>query len=45
MTARGRAEKPAGSWTPDQVIDMLLERMAAGDFYIMPGQRCHARCR
>jgi len=35
MTARGRIEKPAGSWTPDQVIDMLIKRMAAGDFYII----------
>jgi NAD(P)-dependent dehydrogenase (short-subunit alcohol dehydrogenase family) len=31
MTARGRTEKPAGSWTPDQVVDMLVERMGNGD--------------
>jgi NAD(P)-dependent dehydrogenase (short-subunit alcohol dehydrogenase family) len=31
----GRTEKPAGSWTPDQVIDFMLERLAAGDFYIL----------
>ena len=35
MTSRGRAEKPAGAWTPDQVIDMLVEAMAAGDFYVL----------
>src|SRR6516225_5206647 len=35
MTARGRTEKPPGSWTPDQVIDVLVERMGNGDFYIL----------
>jgi NAD(P)-dependent dehydrogenase (short-subunit alcohol dehydrogenase family) len=35
MTARGRSEKPAGAWTPDQVIDMLVEGMSRGDFYIL----------
>lgn len=35
MTARGRAEKPPGSWTPEQVIDVLVERMGNGDFYII----------
>jgi NAD(P)-dependent dehydrogenase (short-subunit alcohol dehydrogenase family) len=35
MTARGRTEKPSGSWTPDQVVDMLVERMGNGDFYII----------
>ena len=35
MTARGRTEKPAGSWTPDQVIDMMVERMGNGVFYII----------
>jgi NAD(P)-dependent dehydrogenase (short-subunit alcohol dehydrogenase family) len=35
MTARGRTEKPPGAWAPDQVIDMLVERMGAGDFYII----------
>ncbi|MCJ2011970.1 SDR family NAD(P)-dependent oxidoreductase [Methylobacterium sp. J-076] len=33
--ARGVAEKPAGAWTPEQTIDFMLERMAAGDFYIL----------
>lgn len=35
MTARGRAEKPPGAWTPDQVIDMLVEGMNRRDFYIL----------
>jgi NAD(P)-dependent dehydrogenase (short-subunit alcohol dehydrogenase family) len=35
MTSRGRSEKPAGAWTPDQVIDMLVDGMAKGDFYIL----------
>lgn len=35
MTSRGRTEKPAGAWTPDQVIDMLVDGMAKGDFYIL----------
>jgi NAD(P)-dependent dehydrogenase (short-subunit alcohol dehydrogenase family) len=35
MTARGRTEKPPGAWTPDQVIDMLVTGIGAGDFYII----------
>jgi hypothetical protein len=35
MTRRGRTEKPAGAWTPDQVVDMLIAGMGAGDFYII----------
>jgi NAD(P)-dependent dehydrogenase (short-subunit alcohol dehydrogenase family) len=35
MTARGRADKPPGAWTPDQVVDMLVESMGRGDFYII----------
>jgi len=35
MTARGRTEKPAGAWTPDQVIAMLIEGMSRGNFYIL----------
>ncbi len=35
MTARGRTEKPPGAWTPEQVIDTLVERMGRGDFYII----------
>jgi NAD(P)-dependent dehydrogenase (short-subunit alcohol dehydrogenase family) len=35
MTSRGRTEKPAGAWTADQVIDMLIAGMNQGDFYIL----------
>jgi NAD(P)-dependent dehydrogenase (short-subunit alcohol dehydrogenase family) len=35
MTSRGRTEKPPGAWVPSQVIDMLVEGMAQGDFYIL----------
>jgi len=31
----GRTEKPAGAWTADQVIDEMLEGIAAGKFYII----------
>ncbi len=35
LAARGRPEKPAGAWTPDQTIDFMMERLEAGDFYIL----------
>ncbi|HEY0184216.1 MAG TPA: SDR family NAD(P)-dependent oxidoreductase [Rhodopila sp.] len=35
MTRRNRAEKPPGAWTPEQVVDMLVESMNQGDFYII----------
>jgi NAD(P)-dependent dehydrogenase (short-subunit alcohol dehydrogenase family) len=35
MTSRGRAEKPPGAWTPDQVIDLLVTGMAQNEFYIL----------
>ncbi len=35
LTARGRTEKPDGAWTPDQTVDFMLDRLAAGDFYIL----------
>lgn len=35
LTARGRGEKPAGAWTPEQTIDFMIERLEAGDFYIL----------
>jgi NAD(P)-dependent dehydrogenase (short-subunit alcohol dehydrogenase family) len=28
-------EKPAGAWLPEQVIDLLVDGMAKGDFYIL----------
>jgi len=27
--------KPKGAWTPDQVVDFMLERIGAGSFYIL----------
>ncbi len=35
MTRPGGGEKPAGAWTSGQVVDFLIERMSAGDFYIL----------
>ena len=35
LTAKGRTEKPAGAWTPEQTADFMMERLAAGDFYIL----------
>ena len=35
MTARSGAAKPPGAWTADQVAEFMLERLAAGDFYIL----------
>lgn len=34
MTARG-PEKPAEAWTADQVVDMMIDSMGRGDFYIL----------
>jgi NAD(P)-dependent dehydrogenase (short-subunit alcohol dehydrogenase family) len=35
ITRPRRSEKPAAAWWPEQVIDMMVARMAAGDFYII----------
>jgi NAD(P)-dependent dehydrogenase (short-subunit alcohol dehydrogenase family) len=35
LTARGRTEKPAGAWTPEQTVDFMIDRVEAGDFYIL----------
>jgi NAD(P)-dependent dehydrogenase (short-subunit alcohol dehydrogenase family) len=35
LTARGRSEKPAGAWTAEQTIDFMIERIDAGDFYVL----------
>jgi NAD(P)-dependent dehydrogenase (short-subunit alcohol dehydrogenase family) len=35
MTAGRLTAKPPAAWTPQQVVDFMLERMAAGDFYIL----------
>ena len=31
----GGAEKPAAAWTPEQVVDFMLARLAENDFYIL----------
>ena len=35
LTARGRPEKPAGAWTPEQTADFMMAGLDAGDFYIL----------
>jgi NAD(P)-dependent dehydrogenase (short-subunit alcohol dehydrogenase family) len=35
LTARGRSEKPAAAWTPEETVDFMLEGLDAGDFYIL----------
>ncbi len=35
LTRGDRKEKPAGAWTSEQVVDFMLEGLAAGDFYIL----------
>jgi NAD(P)-dependent dehydrogenase (short-subunit alcohol dehydrogenase family) len=31
----GGGEKPAAAWTPQQVVDFLLESLGRGDFYVL----------
>ncbi len=35
MIASFMPEKPAAAWTSEQTVDYFLERMAAGDFYVL----------
>ena len=35
MVARFIKEKPASAWTPEQVVDELLDGIARNDFYII----------
>jgi NAD(P)-dependent dehydrogenase (short-subunit alcohol dehydrogenase family) len=35
LTAKGRTEKPAAAWTPEQTVDFMVARLEAGDFYIL----------
>jgi NAD(P)-dependent dehydrogenase (short-subunit alcohol dehydrogenase family) len=35
LTAKGRTEKPAAAWTAEQTVDFMIERLEAGDFYIL----------
>ena len=35
LTRRGRDEKPAGAWTPEELAEFFIARLDAGDFYIL----------
>ena len=35
LTANGRDAKPDAAWTPDQTVDFMMQRLEAGDFYIL----------
>ena len=35
LTSRARTEKPAAAWMPKQTVDFMIERIDAGDFYIL----------
>lgn len=35
LSANGRTAKPAGAWTPEQTVEFMLQRLDAGDFYIL----------
>lgn len=35
LTAAQGAPKPAGAWSADQAVEFMMERLEAGDFYIL----------
>ena len=35
LTAGDRKEKPDAAWTPEQTVAFMVQRIAAGDFYIL----------
>jgi NAD(P)-dependent dehydrogenase (short-subunit alcohol dehydrogenase family) len=35
LTRGGRTEKPTAAWTSEQTVDFMIERIDAGDFYIL----------
>lgn len=35
LTRRGRTQRPAGAWTPDQTADFMMDSLERGDFYII----------
>ena len=35
LTSRGRAEKPAAAWTPEQTVEFMMASLEKGDFYIL----------
>lgn len=35
LTSRGRTEKPAAAWTPEQTVEFMMDSLEKGDFYIL----------
>ncbi|WP_441240874.1 SDR family NAD(P)-dependent oxidoreductase [Tardiphaga sp. 768_D3_N2_1] len=35
LAAGGRTEKPDAAWTTEQTVDFMMQRLEAGDFYIL----------
>jgi NAD(P)-dependent dehydrogenase (short-subunit alcohol dehydrogenase family) len=35
LTAGDRKEKPAAAWTPEETVAFMMQRIGAGDFYIL----------
>lgn len=35
LASGGRQDKPAGAWTSEETADFMIERLGAGDFYIL----------
>jgi NAD(P)-dependent dehydrogenase (short-subunit alcohol dehydrogenase family) len=35
LTAKGRVDKPDGAWSAEQTVDFALQKIEAGDFYIL----------
>lgn len=35
LTSRGRSEKPAAAWTPEQTVAFMMDSLKKGDFYIL----------
>ncbi|GAB0117414.1 SDR family NAD(P)-dependent oxidoreductase [Acidisoma sp. 7E03] len=35
LTRAHTAEKPAGAWTPEEMVSFMMDRLEAGDFYIL----------
>lgn len=35
LAAGGRTEKPDAAWTAEQTVDFMMQRLEAGDFYIL----------
>lgn len=35
LNRKGRTSKPDDAWTPEQMVDFMMDRLAAGDFYVL----------